>query len=495
MRPDNKHFTGPSVMHGGAKTGSSAVETEKDADEIGGRTNNESEEEEEEDAYSDDDDYLSGGSDSDEGPQTHESLKRTGMLKKFFVIFDSLSVEDLNDAERQWHCPACHGGPGAIDWYKGLQPLIAHARTKGSQRVKLHRTFANVLDEELRRRGTSAVSAGESFGQWEGLKQETKDHDIIWPPMVVIMNTVLDKDDNDKWLGMGNQELLDMFKGYAAVRAKHSYGPMGHRGFSVLIFESSAVGYLEAERLHKQFIGQGTGRSAWESPRRALFYPGGLRQLYGFLARKDDLDEFNRHCQGKSALKYEVRSYQEMVVGPIKQMSDDNQQLLWFKNKSAKDQRQKKALEESFNVVTEKLRQTMEQNRIVRQRTVMQHEENKEEMDFQEQFFKDQIQKIHDATNAKEDHFEKLLQEERKKIEDFRRRAEEVTKDKKLQEEEIEKFLAEREQLTEKHGEKRMEMKKKHWEEELSLEKEFDNALTELMKKYTPRPIDGPGNA
>lgn len=97
---------------------------------------------------------------------------------------------------------------------------------------------------------------------------------------------------------MGNQELLDYFKGYAAVKAKHSYGPKGHRGFSVLIFESSAVGYVEAERLHRHFVGQGTGRTAWESNRRALFYPGGKRQLYGFLAKKDDLDEYNKHSPG-----------------------------------------------------------------------------------------------------------------------------------------------------------------------------------------------------
>lgn len=39
-------------------------------------------------------------------------------------------------------------------------------------------------------------------------------------------------------------------------------------------------------------------------------------------------------------------------------------------------------------------------------------------MDYQAQFFKDQIQQIHDATDAKEDHFEKLQQDERKKIEE-----------------------------------------------------------------------------
>jgi hypothetical protein len=100
---------------------------------------------------------------------------------------------------------------------------------------------------------------------------------------------------------MGNQELLDYFSGYAAVKARHSYGPQGHRGMSILIFESSARGYLEAERLHKHFAEQGTDRNAWDR-RRVLFYQGGKRQLYGYMALKEDLDLFNQHSQGSLSL-------------------------------------------------------------------------------------------------------------------------------------------------------------------------------------------------
>lgn len=96
---------------------------------------------------------------------------------------------------------------------------------------------------------------------------------------------------------MGNQELLDYFSAYAAVRARHSYGPQGHRGVSVLIFEASATGYLEAERLHKHFTDQGTDKDAWCN-RRVLYLPGGNRQLYGYMATKEDLEFFNKHCQG-----------------------------------------------------------------------------------------------------------------------------------------------------------------------------------------------------
>jgi hypothetical protein len=68
---------------------------------------------------------------------------------------------------------------------------------------------------------------------------------------------------------------------------------------SILIFETSARGYLEAERLHKHFTEQGTDRDAWDR-RRVLFHSGGKRQLYGYMVVKEDLDMFNQHSQGLS---------------------------------------------------------------------------------------------------------------------------------------------------------------------------------------------------
>ncbi|KAK8481967.1 hypothetical protein V6N13_144666 [Hibiscus sabdariffa] len=443
-----------------------------------------------------DDELLTDEFDSDSSQKSHETRKKNRWFKKLFESLDRLSMEEINDPERQWHCPACQGGPGAIDWYRGLQPLVTHAKTKGAKRVKLHRELAELLDEELRRRGTSVIPAGEAYGKWRGLRDEEKDHEIVWPPMVMIMNTRLEQDENEKWIGMGNQELLDYFSSYAAAKARHSYGPQGHRGMSLLIFESTARGYLEAERLHKHFSDQGTDREAWER-RRVLFYPGGKRQLYGYMATKEDLDSFNQHSQGKSRLKFEMRSYQEMVVKQIRQMSEDNQQLNFYKNKVAKEQRAKNALEESLGIVSEKLRKTMEENRIVRQRTKMQHEQNKEEMDYQEQFFNDQIKFIHVARDEKEENFEKLQQQQREKFvkqsapnpsntEEYRRRADEIAKFIKFQEEEMEAFVGEREQLISVHEKKMVEMRRRHREEEVELEKEFDMELSRLMEKYTP---------
>ncbi|GAB2277241.1 Protein SUPPRESSOR OF GENE SILENCING [Dionaea muscipula] len=444
------------------------------------------------DAYSDDDDDLLSD-DSDDSPKSFAARKNHRMLKAFFEVLDRLAVEEISEPERRWHCPACQGGPGAIEWFRGLQSLMTHAKTKGSIRVKLHREFADLLEEELCSRG-AVVQSVESFGQWQGLKQESRDFEIVWPPMVIIMNTRLEKDENDKWIGMGNPELLDYFSSYHAVKARHSYGPQGHRGMSVLIFENSAVGYLEAERLHKHFIEQGTGRDAWGNPHRNLFHTAGRRQLYGFLAVKEDMDIFNQHCQGKSKLKFDLCSYKEMVVSQMKQMSEDNQQLNWYKNKVVKVRRETKAYEETVGILSEKLRMVSAQNRIVRQRTKMQWEQNKEEMVFQEQFFRDQIKKIHEATDAKEDDFEKLQQEGRKKVElsstnastveDLRCRAENLESFNKIHEAEMEAFNAEREKLMEVRNIRMNDMKKRYWEEEVEIEKGYYAALSELMEKY-----------
>ncbi|KAB2079525.1 hypothetical protein ES319_A05G010400v1 [Gossypium barbadense] len=117
-------------------------------------------------------------------------------------------------------------------------------------------------------------------------------------------------------------------------------------------------------------------------------------------------------------------------------------------------------------------------------------------MDFQEQFFKEQIKFIHEARDEKEEKFEKLQQQQREKFvkqstntsntEEYRRRADEIAKFIKLQDEEMEAFVSERDKLITVHEEKMAAMRQRHWQAEVELEKEFDTELSRLMEKYTP---------
>ncbi|KAH0470072.1 hypothetical protein IEQ34_001630 [Dendrobium chrysotoxum] len=626
--------------------------------------------EDDDELLDDSEDDFSDGFDSDDSQKSHDTRKKNKWLKPFFESLDNLNLEQINEQARQWHCPACQGGPGAIDWYTGLQPLMTHAKTKGRMRMRLHRELAELLEEELRRRGTSIIPAGEAFGKWMGLCETTPDHEIVWPPMVVVMNTLLEKDEKDKWKGMGNQELLEYFNTYEAVKARHSYGPNGHRGMSVLIFEASALGYFEAERLHRQFRGEGRDRDAWEK-RPTLFYPGGKRQLYGFLASKEDLIIFNQHshvivkdfclpmeghiyysvgdglregikagigatsrnidsnkenisikfsgevdihemhkkmlksldnhhndlggkdgclCKDeveelscrpevsvpkgqvgdsgvhaesnssshiemdsstktivwKACLKFDMRSYREMVVNPMKQMSEDNQKLIWLKNKVVKQEQRSKALEVSFDMLSQKLRDTVEENRIVRLRTKIQHEENKEEqadcivashrrnplhrkwlsaswcgcrrpplspplhhidcycllppqtiacrhlleafitaiMDFQEKFVKDQMDKIHKITEDKEKTSKNLSQERAKANQhDFNDSGTNVDC-RQSREEEMQKFIPSQLKGVEEFEAERAKLIQSHEEKKIELKQKHLTEEIELGKNF-----------
>ncbi|XP_022777245.1 protein SUPPRESSOR OF GENE SILENCING 3-like, partial [Durio zibethinus] len=335
------------------------------------------------DTLDDEDDF-----DSDSSKKSHESRKKSKWFKEFFERMDAFNVEEIN--ETMWHCPACQGGPGAIKWYRSIQDLIAHAKTIGARGVKLHRELSELLEMELSIKGTSIAPAEQILGNWKGLKEDGRDHQIVWPPMVVIMNTMTSVFKDGKNVGMGSRELLEHFSSYPALKAQHSYGHQGHRGLSVLIFESSAVGYLEAERLHKNFVEQGLDRSAWNSCANEVL-PGGERQLYGFMAVKEDLDIFNQQCQGKSKIKYELKPYQEAVLNEIKKMSQDSQQLIWLKDRLKEERKRAETFEGSVNNLSRNLKQKMNDIHLFEQRVQLLYEENKEEMDSQEKFYKDQI--------------------------------------------------------------------------------------------------------
>ncbi|XP_052484734.1 protein SUPPRESSOR OF GENE SILENCING 3 isoform X1 [Gossypium raimondii] len=442
------------------------------------------------DVVYDNDDLDDYDFDFDEDEKSHEARKKSKWFNAFFERLEKLTVEEIISPAQQWHCPACQGGPGAIDWYRGVQPLMTHSMTKMTRRAKMHRVFAELLVEEMRRRGTFIKPANDAVGKWEGLNVRVADHEIVWPPMVIIMNTKYEQDETGKWSGMGNQELLNYFSSYAAIKARHSYGPQGHRGMSVLIFESSAAGYLEAVRLHKHFKEQGRDRDAWDHS-QVPFCPGGKRQLYGYIAIKEDLDVFNRHSQGNSKLKFELRSYQEMVESQIKKINDNSQQLTRLKKKVAQEQQHSQVLAESLGRLSEKLHQTIEpKNHIVRQRAILQHEQNKEELIAKEQYFKEKINTIYQSIDCKEDNFEKLQRAASERVKQSNMNP---IHDKdecsaiELHEKNIGEFNAEREKLMKSRQDRRLTITLRYWEDLVKLEEGFEKEFTLLMEKYTHR--------
>src|SRR5436309_81012 len=75
-----------------------------------------------------------------------------------------------------------------------------------------------------------------------------------------------------------------------------------------------------------------------------------------------------------------MESYQEMVEKKIKHINDDIQQLDYFKNKAAKEERISEVFANSLIKLSDKLRQTKLESRVVIERTKEQQQQNREEV-------------------------------------------------------------------------------------------------------------------
>lgn len=459
-----------------------------------------------------DDDDLAGseGWDSDASEVSHETWKKDTLFKQFFDSMAAISVDQLNEHDKQWHCPVCQD---AIDSHRGLQSLLAHASTVRSKRVKLHRKFAKVLEEEVNILGRSSINNEEMFGKWKGPCQdgETVNPLIVWPPAIIVQNTQLELDEHDKWIGMGNEELRDHFKNYQFSKARHAYGPQGHRGMSILVFPDTPLGYMDAQRLAKHFIDSRRARQNWDRPGKVLFHPGGMRILYGYMATEEDMNIFNKHT-GKSKLKWNQRRLQEVVVQPMKQMDEDNYQLNQTNQKNERLTEENKILEKTFAALAEKLRLKDKEIETIRQRALEQHQENQQEMDQLELVYKAKVKELSTRRAEREDeiqqqeedftqdhirHVQQLektcvvipkedtseihIQSQRAKIkEEIAQRAELV----EISLKDTEDYEFQKKEIMRKHHLKKVEFMRQQHEQMLKFEKELEEEKLALQERY-----------
>ncbi|KAG5572787.1 hypothetical protein H5410_062553 [Solanum commersonii] len=95
---------------------------------------------------------------------------------------------------------------------------------------------------------------------WDGIK--FKDKKIVWPQILIIMNTTLEKDNNDKWIGRDIWSCMKILSSYTAL---------------------------------KDFVIQNDHK--------------GKHKFCGYMKEIRDMENYNKHLQEKSRLKFEIKDF------------------------------------------------------------------------------------------------------------------------------------------------------------------------------------------
>ncbi|KAF5736866.1 hypothetical protein HS088_TW14G01021 [Tripterygium wilfordii] len=148
-----------------------------------------------------------------------------------------------------------------------------------------------------------------------------KDDLVMWPPMVLIHNTITGKGKEGRMEGLGNKAMDSKIRdlGFGSGKSKSLYGRDGHLGATLIKFTGDQSGLKEALRFAEYFEKDNRGRKDW-----ARLQPLTLgkddeknpklmkvddrtgektRILYGYLATATDLDKVDFDTRKKVVIE------------------------------------------------------------------------------------------------------------------------------------------------------------------------------------------------
>ena len=159
-----------------------------------------------------------------------------------------------------------------------------------------------------------------------GVKYIGEDDKIVWPPVVIIENTITGYDPVKKTqICLENSEVRQFLKNMKELefdKVVALYGRNGPRGKTLVAFPTSPAGYTDAKTLCQCLDEHQRGRVHWEKIRHGprdghgMATPDGKRILYGYLATYRDMDQLDYNH--KVIKKWSVESYYEKIVLPLR---------------------------------------------------------------------------------------------------------------------------------------------------------------------------------
>eukprot|EP00258_Populus_trichocarpa_P009343 XP_002315768.3 uncharacterized protein LOC7474208 [Populus trichocarpa] len=252
-------------------------------------------------------------------------------LKKAFLHF--VKVINENEADRKKYledgkqgrlqCVAC--GRSSKD-FPDMHALIMHTYSSDNADVRvdhlgLHKALCVLM-------GWNHSKPPDNSKAYQFLPADAaganQDDLIMWPPMVIIHNTITGKGKDGRIEGLGNRAMDSKVRdlGFVGGKSKSLYGRDGHLGITLVKFGGDQSGLKEAVRLADHFEKDNRGRKAWgciqpltfgkddeKNPNLVKVDRSGEKNriLYGYLATVADLYKVDFETRKKVV----IESHQE----------------------------------------------------------------------------------------------------------------------------------------------------------------------------------------
>ncbi|KAJ4834368.1 hypothetical protein Tsubulata_040007 [Turnera subulata] len=246
-------------------------------------------------------------------------------LKKAFLHFAKMVNESEGERKRylengkqgRIRCLACSTGRSSKD-FPDMHSLIIHAyNSNDADHLGLHKALCVLMGWNYSKppditKAYQFLPADEAAANQEDL--------IIWPPTVIIHNTVTGKGKDGRIEGLGNKAMDSRLRdiGFATGKSKSLYNREGHMGVTIYKFNGDASGLKEAQRLDEYFEKDKRGRNAWGRiqhlglgkdeeihPNLVNVDRNGekTRVLYGYLGRVADLYKLDFETRKKVTIE------------------------------------------------------------------------------------------------------------------------------------------------------------------------------------------------
>ncbi|XP_044499680.1 uncharacterized protein LOC123221068 [Mangifera indica] len=148
-----------------------------------------------------------------------------------------------------------------------------------------------------------------------------QDDMIIWPPTVIIHNTITGKGKDGRMEGLGNKAMDKTIRdlGFGSGKSKSLYGREGHLGITLVKFAGDQLGLRDALHLAEYFEKGNRGRKVWAHVQLLMLgkddeknpsllkvdpWTGDKKRiLYGYLGTANDLDKVDVETRKKVVIE------------------------------------------------------------------------------------------------------------------------------------------------------------------------------------------------